>query len=173
MVTSTSNPLRRPFLATRRSEFRPSRSTARILSRVPANRGAAASRGFRLAGYASVRGENMRSGFLQQCDDLFALHARKTFKKLLDRISCFQMIEEALRRHPRARKHWLASEHLGILRNDAAHAANVKIKMNRKPAGCIRPFPSSVILPTFVGCFRMVKTCPPADGLVPWRAGGS
>src|SRR5438552_11058423 len=54
----------------------------------------------------------MRSGFLQQCDDLFALHARKTFKKLLDRISCFQMIEEALRRHPRARKHWLASKHL-------------------------------------------------------------
>src|SRR5438046_5513937 len=96
-------------------------------------------------GYASVRGENMRSGFLQQCDDLFALHARKTFKKLLDRISCFQMIEEALRRHPRARKHWLASKHLGILRNDAAHAANVKIKLNRKPAGCIRPFPSSFI----------------------------
>ena len=92
-----------------------------------------------------MRGENMRSGFLQQCDDLFALHARKTFKKLLDRISCFQMIEEALRRHPRARKHWLASKHLGILRNDAAHAANVKIKMNRKPAGCIRPFPSSFI----------------------------
>lgn len=67
----------------------------------------------------------MRPGFLQQCDDLFALHARKAFKKLFDRVSCFQMIEETLRWHSRAGKDWLAPEHLGILRNDAAHDQRV------------------------------------------------
>src|SRR5437868_5876119 len=77
---------------------------------------------------ASARCENMRSGFLEQRDDLFALHARKAFKKLLDRVSCFQMIEEAFRRDPRAGKYWLAPEHLGILRNDATHNSILRSK---------------------------------------------
>ena len=45
----------------------------------------------------------------------------ETLEKLLDRISRFQVIEQALRRHTRARKHRLATEHLRILRDDAAH----------------------------------------------------
>ncbi len=111
-----------PSQATRRSESRPIQSTAPIRFGARANRDPIANRGFNPVGYASVRGENMRSGLLEQRDDLFALHTRKALKKLLDRVPCFQMIEEAPGRHPRAHKHWLAPEYLGILRNDAAHS---------------------------------------------------
>src|SRR5262249_31410359 len=75
-----------------------------------------------------------------------ALHARKAFKKLLDRVPGFQMIEETLSGHPRPGKHRLAPKHLGILRNDAAHASNVKIKTKRKRACYIRLLPSSLCL---------------------------
>ncbi len=40
-----------------------------------------------------------RSGFLEQLLDQLTLHAQKALEKLLDRVPCFQVIEEALRRN--------------------------------------------------------------------------
>ena len=62
----------------------------------------------------------MRLGFLEQRDHLFTLHARKAFEKLLDRITRFQVIEQAFFWYARARKDRFAPEHLRILCYDAA-----------------------------------------------------
>ena len=68
-----------------------------------------------------MRGEHVRSGLLEKRNNLLALHARKTLQKLLDRISRFQVIEEALRRHSRARKYRLTTEDFRILCDHGAH----------------------------------------------------
>lgn len=83
----------------------------------------------------------MGSGFLQQRNDLLALHARKAFKKLLDRISPFQVIEEALRGDARACEYRLAAEHFRILRHDAAHSERLTSNDGNasKPSTGLRP----------------------------------
>lgn len=56
----------------------------------------------------------MRSGLLEQGDDLLALHTWETLQELLNRITRFQMIKQAFRRHTRSREDRLTAEHLGI-----------------------------------------------------------
>ena len=64
----------------------------------------------------------MRSRFFKQGNDLLTLHAGKALQKLLDRVTRFQMIEQALRWHPGSCKYRLPPEDFRILRDHAAHA---------------------------------------------------
>ncbi len=70
----------------------------------------------------------MLPGLLEQGDHLLTLHAGETLLKLLDRITRFQMIEQALRRHACSRKHRFTAEHLGIVCDHAAHVETIGSK---------------------------------------------
>jgi hypothetical protein len=59
--------------------------------------------------------------FFEESDDLRALYAGKSLKKLLDRIARFQMIEKTLHRDASSGKNRLSAKNFRILRYDAAH----------------------------------------------------
>ena len=76
----------------------------------------------------STRREHVCLGVLEQRDDLLALHARETFKKLLDRIARLQVIEQTLRRYAGPGKDRLAAKNIRMLSNDAAHVVKLTTK---------------------------------------------
>ena len=59
--------------------------------------------------------------FFEESDDLRALYAGKSLKKLLDRIARFQMIEKTLHWDASSGKNRLSAKNFRILRYDAAH----------------------------------------------------
>ena len=58
--------------------------------------------------------EDSRLRYFQQRDDLLAAYAGKTFKKIVNRISGFQMVEEAFDRNARSAKNGSTAENLWV-----------------------------------------------------------
>ena len=67
------------------------------------------------------RGESVLSRFFQESDDLFALYARESLEKFLDRVARFQVIEKTLHRDASSGKNRLPAKNFRVLRYDAAH----------------------------------------------------
>lgn len=72
--------------------------------------------------------KNLLFRFLQNGNDLFPLDAWKSFQKIIDRISGFQVIEKALHRHACPHEYNCASQNfrVGMINKSRFHAANLR-----------------------------------------------
>lgn len=75
-----------------------------------------------------MRRENVRPRFFKQGDYLIALHAWKALQKLLDRVTSFEVIKQALRRYAGPDEYRLTSKDFRILGHHSAHAETIRSK---------------------------------------------
>lgn len=82
---------------------------------------------FRVSLRRLLRFNEIRTLRFQNATGQFTCHGRKTFKKFVERVIVFQILEQRLHRHARAFEHRRAAENVGINSDEVVrlHAGNL------------------------------------------------